>query len=469
MRLTSCAKNLIRTAIKLIPTNTDAMNTDTTKSVLPEVWAHIFKLASSPSALYPGVLPRVVKLSMVCGHWREVIYSTPSLWTNITLDVDRWTQSAATDGVTRLTYVLQLFLDRSNSAPLNLHLTMRSSVPVHPTTKLLDVLSQSMNRWKTVYLNIPPEIFEHPALQLLPQRLSSLQHVGLSDLLSDHHVNLFNDCPSLTSLELSWWHATPYRFQQEWLGIKTLDINILSLQTVGPATFISSFLKVCPNLENLSFFWGSSRSDLESLEVVVSRFNLKSLTLNGARGLFSLFQHLSLPDLSTMNLEIFDMRWDLKIFADFLSRSGCSITHLTLRSPFAIFIESIMLVLSFLRLLPSVQELCLNVRSRNRVLFVLFLDELFVGQSSLSSPLLPHLTDLTLILDEDSFEEGPLVRAVTSRWHPDLEDATEVGVACLRSLRLEMMNNKSVPTLEPLLYLRNAGLKLRVDVTLRSE
>ncbi|KAG7091873.1 hypothetical protein E1B28_008274 [Marasmius oreades] len=268
----------------------------------------------------------------------SIICSTPSLWAYIGLDVERWyyhwaDDSAATDGITRLTDGVQLFLDRSKSAPLNLDLTikMRSSVPVGPTTKLLDVLAQSMTRWRVVFLNISPEIFEHPALQLLPQ---SLQHVTWTDPSSDLHVNLFNKCPSLTSLNL--FHIQiPYRFQRESPRIKTLDITL----DASSATLIP-----------------------------------------GATG---------------------------------------------------------------------------------------FLDELFVGQScSLSSPLLPHLTDLNLFMNRDSFKEEPLVRAVTSRWLPNLEDATKAGVACLRSFRLMMMNHDFVPTLEPLLYLRDAGLRVDVFPTL---
>ncbi|KAG7091881.1 hypothetical protein E1B28_008282 [Marasmius oreades] len=145
-----------------------------------EVLTNIFQ-HDAQAVLRPRVVPEVISLSMVCGRWREAICSTPSLWTNIDLEV-KISQSAAND-ITRLTYVLQLFLARSRSAPLNLTLAVRSSLPADPTTtKLLDVLAQSMNRWRVVDLDISPDIFEHPALQLLPQRLSSLQHVTLSSM-----------------------------------------------------------------------------------------------------------------------------------------------------------------------------------------------------------------------------------------------------------------------------------------------
>ncbi|KAG7091880.1 hypothetical protein E1B28_008281 [Marasmius oreades] len=415
--------------------------------VLEKIFIH-----DARAVLCPRVVPEVISLSMVCGRWREVICSTPSLWTNISLNVERWSRSAddATDGITRLTYVLQLFLDRSRSAPLKLDLHMRSSVlAADPTTKILDVLAPSMNRWRILDLNISPEIFEHPALQLLPQRLSSLQHVTLSSSLSDRHVNLFNKCPSLTSLVLHETE-TPYRFQREWPGIKTLEISL----DASSATFVSSFLQVCPNLEKLSIWTSSTRQELESL-IVISR--LKSLDLTGYR-LLSLFQYFSLSNLSTMTLDIHDEEEDIQIFAEFLSRSNCNITHLTLIPPD--LRTDYTPVLSFLRLLPTVQELHLDVRANNGALFGTFLDQLFVGQ--LSSPLLPHLTDLTLIIDEFCYEEEPLVRAVKSRWLPDLQDPSEAGVTCLQSLKLEVLTYEFTPTLEPLLYLRDAGLRVEV-------
>ncbi|KAF9255507.1 hypothetical protein L218DRAFT_883954, partial [Marasmius fiardii PR-910] len=119
-------------------------------------------------------------------------------------------------------------------------------------------------------------------------------------------------------------------------------------------------------------------------------------------------------------------------------------------------------VLSFLRLLPSLQELHLEVQA-DQALFFPFLDQLSAEQGcSFSPPLLPQFTDLTLTLYGDNFEEEPLVRAVTSRWLPSIEDALEIGVACLRLLRLEVTDPGLAPSLEPLLYLRDAGL--RVDV-----
>ncbi|KAG7091877.1 hypothetical protein E1B28_008278 [Marasmius oreades] len=418
-----------------------------------EVLENIFKHDARAVQVRARVVPKIVSLSMVCGRWREVICSTPSLWANIDLDVERLDNYASTDDdITHLTYVLQLFLARSRSAPLNLDLFIPSSEPVHRTTKLLDVLAPSMNRWRVICLNASTEIFEHPAFQLLPQRLPSLQHVTLVSP-SEHYINLFNKCPSLTSLELDFCQETPYRFEREWPGIKTLDI---SLNPSSSTAFVSSFLKVCPNMERLTVWTSATRPELESL-IVLPR--LKSLTCNGPH-ILSLFQYLSLPNMSTMTLDIDDGEWDVQSFAEFLSRSSCNITHLTLEPPYSS--TDYAPVLSFLRLLPTVQELHLDVRANNGALFGTFLDQLFVGQ--LSSPLLPHLTDLTLIINERCFKEGPLVRAVKSRWLPDLQDPSEAGVTCLRSLKLEVMGDKFAPTLEPLLYLRDAGL--RVDVFL---
>ena len=54
------------------------------------------------------------------------------------------------------------------------------------------------------------------------------------------------------------------------------------------------------------------------------------------------------------------------------------------------------------------------------------------------------------------------MHAVKSRWLPDPKDVKDVGVACLKLLHVDFVGDGPVPSLQDLVYLREAGL--RVDV-----
>ncbi|KAF9255269.1 hypothetical protein L218DRAFT_357966 [Marasmius fiardii PR-910] len=355
--------------------------------------------------------------------------------------------------VYRLARILQLFMDRSKSTSLSMSLSIRLLQLDSPTIELSRVLSESIDRCRNIELDRPPDIFEHSALGLLPSRLSSLQHAALKypSHSGFRYINLFNQCPSLTSLEICHMEP-PYSFERAWPTIKDLRVDVRP----GSISLIAALLEVCVNVENLSISVDRSASD-SPLEILIVVSPLRSLKVFEVISHINPILHYVLRSLSLPNLSTMIIRGGIdEHFADFLSHSNCNIAQLKL-----IPIPHDHRVFSFLRLLPSLEELSLDVQA-GEIAFRSFLDQLSVEQEcSFTPPLLPQLTDLTLILNRHNFEEEPLVRAVTSRWFPSIEDASEIDVACLRLLRLEVVDY-SVPSLEPLLYLRDAGLRMDV-------
>ncbi|KAF9264539.1 hypothetical protein L218DRAFT_958248 [Marasmius fiardii PR-910] len=415
-----------------------------------EMLTNIFKHACDETPeLSLDDIPQAFLLSAVCGRWREIVNSTPFLWADLGLN----TWLYCDPDFPRFMRILRLFLDRSESAPLSLTLSMRQVEFEPPVIELLGVLSQIIRSCRRIDLDIPIEILEHSALQLLPSdpHLSPLQHLSLWSP-TDRHVNHFNQCSALTSLEIRMMRA-PFRSSREWPGIKDLKISTQS----EAISLIASLLEVCPNVDGLVVVAGS-QSIPPTLEIPAVTSRLKSLKLRCINcPLIPFFRYFSLPNLLDLDICWSMNKWDLNVFKDFLSRSGCNITYLTLSPPRKSDMDD---VLSFLRLLPSIRELRLaTVRAPLHA----FLNRLSVKQGrSFGTPLLPRLTDLTLAISRQDFEEEPLVHAVTSRWLPDPKDESEVGIACLRSLRVEVMDKGWTPSLDSLLYLRRAGLKVDV-------
>ncbi|KAL0066176.1 hypothetical protein AAF712_006801 [Marasmius tenuissimus] len=55
-----------------------------------EILMEILSIACEENELDPSPPPNVMKLSRVCGRWREVICSAPKLWSSITIRFGYW-------------------------------------------------------------------------------------------------------------------------------------------------------------------------------------------------------------------------------------------------------------------------------------------------------------------------------------------------------------------------------------------
>ncbi|KAI3604012.1 hypothetical protein WG66_000794 [Moniliophthora roreri] len=231
-----------------------------------EVLAQIFTFCCEKNTLKPifvnsGIARRrrriwvditpAVDLSRVCSRWREVTLSTPRLWSSIGVDFDENGWKGDGD---RLMRMVQLFIARSKSSPLDLQVDFS-----HPDrddiapefVPALQCLIDTCSRWSTLSLIYRQGTLENPIFHCIRGHLPILKHLAITGFVfdddSDHAplVDLFSDCPALESLLLQ-----PGVIHRDKLNLPWHQIRKLSFYRTGWGPRFAS-LSMFPNVETL--------------------------------------------------------------------------------------------------------------------------------------------------------------------------------------------------------------------------
>ncbi|THU78882.1 hypothetical protein K435DRAFT_786050 [Dendrothele bispora CBS 962.96] len=137
----------------------------------------------------------------------------------------------------------------------------------------------------------------------------------------------------------------------------------------------------------------------------------------------------------------------LDVIAEFMTRSSCSLSSFSIsRTPITDFE-----CLSLLRLFPDLRELEIKEPASLGAFFSdIITDEFLNGlhttcltsslfQDKSNLPCIPKLQHLSLCVNRSRpapFTPETLIDMVRSRWIPDAAYSSEVGIACLRSIKL---------------------------------
>ncbi|KAF9458416.1 hypothetical protein BDZ94DRAFT_1240010 [Collybia nuda] len=236
----------------------------------PELLCHIFAFASRNAETYREYPPSLawVKVSHVCGYWREVSRNNPATWSHIPAFVLQWTQE---------------MLKRSKSSPLHVYYNEEEDTLLdHPdysalTTALghLDRITDLSISTNAPYLDIPianpAPILERfsllmhsgprgapiiPTIHLFSGMAPRLRHMALGGACFDLRSSLFQN---LTSLELS-------------------NIGVRAPGTVNSTEILINLFAGMPKLETLHLCDALPRVDPRGFSRAENRANLPSLT-----------------------------------------------------------------------------------------------------------------------------------------------------------------------------------------------
>ena len=277
-----------------------------------------------------------LSLGAICSYWRDITWSTPSLWSSLVIRVPIHTKSQIIAGIA------QEWLARSGQLPLSIRIYSDSYHK--PVTALTDVINQYSARWSNLDFYIPDSYYQHfhatdnhaPILKSI--RFHSSAYYATRDL--KFHLT----CPRLERATLSCFplHGTNIHWD---------NLTHLTLQLMTTIDFFI-ILRKTPRLVfcKVSFprtrirepiIGGPVLTPLRSLLLIASSAEdfLNNLTA-------PYLEEFSLPDYYNPSMEI---------ITSFLRRSACSLRSLSMIfSMFPPYFESFM---DLLQSMPSLNTL----------------------------------------------------------------------------------------------------------------
>ncbi|KAK7017893.1 hypothetical protein VNI00_015375 [Paramarasmius palmivorus] len=439
--------------------------------VPPEILLEIFKLCCSEGSFQPSHVPTPDLLAAVCGRWRDIALTSSSLFSTIRIELcEAWEEE---DGYATLDQQVRSFLERSGSVTLDIFLDLDHVYPDERVTPIIEALVLQSYRWKSVELrNITRGCLQHPAFAPLGQGgLPILTHLGVSDDASydaTAHAEpfvcqLFAQCPSLKSLRLKDSAPLLAVDNLPWAQIRileTFDGYGYALDTIFRCRNVQELI-----LENVGGY--NKHEGPYNVEHITSAIRRLTVLASTEEELSCIFKESTLHSLSFLDIRGTSKHarvpWkDAGIaIIDFFQRSSCNLTILILHSIPISDTQS----LCILRSLPSLINLHVaehQVGPSNRIVTSQFLRQFTVSPAV---PFLPRLTHVKFVLHARELKLELLCRALVSRWLPDDNYASDVGISCIRWVEVDFFEaGEHVKTLlMELGWMARAGAHLAIS------
>ncbi|KAE9404639.1 hypothetical protein BT96DRAFT_1071364 [Gymnopus androsaceus JB14] len=398
---------------------------------------------------FPGL-----SVALVCRRWRDVALTCPDLWSSITISLDE--DSSHFKDITDATEICL-----AENASLEHYVDVIA---------LLQKVVQHSRRWTRVD-------FCSDDVPYVRQTLSNANFANLEILELGTFADpvlmiplIFGALPKLQELKLEVpFFEVPMSLP--WAQIRTLHF--------GPRyeAEISGVLDLCTSLQQLCYDTKPepAHHPISHRSTTIQSFmlNATSWTSTGYQDVQLTLSGLDLPSLTTLCLKsrrqfIDDKEWPNDALTSFITRSACSITNLTLVN---IPLDSSELI-SILELTPALTNLTVQQTLSGKKPTKLPLNMDFIhalhsySRSSFRMqplPLIPKLASLTLHVSSKWFDEEIFVDVVESRWVLDHVLLSGVGIDCLRSLELYVIDKAMDDNAyESLRVLQKDGLRLEL-------
>ncbi|KAK1221098.1 hypothetical protein PQX77_016145 [Marasmius sp. AFHP31] len=405
----------------------------------------------------------VLRLSSVCGRWRELALSTPSLWTTLVIDFRQWERQYPS-----LTSMVDSFMERSAGRTLQVDLTFSANDADQEDkvdfSSTMSILAQNSSRWKIASLfNLSP------ALPCHTWDFSALQTLCITgrEPLPPKVSRLFSKSTSLRTLDIgaALLDRGDNLLDFPWSQIETLSIH----DTSSSRAF--EFLAHFPRLESLRLWRVSHGTDNHAVQHCYSdMINSIAFTWDDQEDADLNLQSLTLPELTSLEMRGNSWQvlrswrqwpsWVSSTTTDFLTRSACSVTSLSL-----VWLPiTDRQTIDLLELMPTLTSLKIVERETNAPNVIItgnFTRRLVVDPQT--PPFLPFLTKITLAVQTKGLVEQGLFDVISSRWNPDPTQVRESGVECLRSVGITVIGKHTGQvSLSSLARFKAEGLRLTV-------
>jgi hypothetical protein len=285
-----------------------------------------------------------LSLGAICSYWRDIAWSTPSLWSSLVVRVTRKHDSHIVIGIA------QEWLARSGQLPLSIRIS--SAVYKKAIPALADIINQYSTRWSDLDLYIPDCYYKcfHATDNHAPILKSIRFKCSMSSLYS-MIVNFQLTCPRLERASLSYLPMD----ENHVTNIQWDNLTHLTLRSIP---IFNSFLILCktPRLvfcEVSGYIGNSSRNGERGIRTPVLT-SLRSLQLLVRSFAEDFLNNLIVPHLEEFSLPKY-YNPSMEVITSFLRRSACSLRSFSMvLSNFPPYFEGFM---NILQSLPSLNTL----------------------------------------------------------------------------------------------------------------
>lgn len=315
--------------------------------VPPEIWGEIFIRCIPPftepdAPTHEFGLPKPsnqdvpLVLLLVCRAWRNVALSTHGLWASLSVVVSLGKACPPLQEATA-------WINRSGILPLSLSLYQENGGEGNKkaTNKILGLFSAYLSRWRQVHLDIAdpthgsllaPRDQQNPVL-LESFHLATYKSPRNEEVRKDL-LTLLEWAPKLSSVSVSGLFplgespgvilATPWLKQLTQLDLSAVPSVGAGLNLVG----------ACPNLKQCNLAIDTAEDGIPSFHITHTCLSSLELRIEGQQ-VSSFVDHVVFPGLKDLTLYILNEldaqdSWPQREFAQFLTRSKCSLSQLEL-------------------------------------------------------------------------------------------------------------------------------------------
>ncbi|KAF9072049.1 hypothetical protein BDP27DRAFT_1320996 [Rhodocollybia butyracea] len=425
-----------------------------TRNLLQEFpWSKDFKFPPSNPIVDPLKHLPAMSISSVCTRWRSVALSSSAIWSRICLELS--TENSRLPNIqlvlSGFLATVELHLHRSGKCPLTIELDISGSIDLGENIIPRRLLAFDLicnHPWCSFQIDGNQSI--STILDAQVDRIQDCQslrhlHFGINSNL-DNEMEIFKHAHGLCSFSLVALRGVPKSF---WDKISSLTVGFMRGE-------IDRVFNIASSPKELVL--GERRNDLfpiipctpPRLCTSVSILKLE-LCLNWDDSLAdAAFSSFTFPSLSRLVISSdtdypYQGAWPKATLASFIRRSSCNLTKLEVEN---VSVSDIDLIAA-LKLMPSLANL--------------HVDDSPTELNPSGSALVPKLRELQLKFNGLEFDDSAFINMISSRWLPDAQYASGIGLSCLRVVTLRF-NSRAVnqAVYRPLDYLDKAGMMVVV-------
>ena len=280
-----------------------------------------------------------LSLGAICIYWREIAWSTPSLWSSLVVRLPSRLDSDIVAGIARE------WLARSGQLPLSIHISSRF---YHESVSALaDIINQYSARWSDIDLSMDQDCYKIFGTDNYAPILKSFRlHSKFNDYVINPNFQLI--CPRLERASLSFISAKEIMgFNIQWDNLTHLTLHSTSIKSLFLILRKTLRLVFC----KVSGSCARSRNESVGAPLLTS---LRSLQLIPRIAEY-FFDNLIAPYLEEFRLPRYPI--SMGAITSFLRRSACSLRSFTVIYGSIVYRQNFM---SFLQSIPTLNTLSLT-------------------------------------------------------------------------------------------------------------